>query len=77
MKTLNFLFITFSLVLNIYFKDAASKPYVISQCENKKHIDASIKEQPQTLLIRSEEICKPVLCNKHILHHILFQTDNF
>ena len=30
-------------------------------CQNtqyKKHIDASVKEQPQTLLVSSEEICK-------------------
>ena len=32
----------------------------------KKHIDASVKERPQILLVPSEEICKPVLCNKHI-----------
>ena len=30
---------------------------------NKKHIDASVKERPQTLLVPSEEICKRVLCN--------------
>ena len=33
---------------------------------NKKHIDASVKERPQTLPVPSEEICKRVLCNKHI-----------
>ena len=33
---------------------------------NKKHLDASVKERPQTLLIPSEQICKRVLCNKHI-----------
>ena len=33
----------------------------------KKHIDASVKERPQTLLVPSEEICKRVLCNKHII----------
>ena len=33
---------------------------------NKKHIDASVKERPQTLLVTSEEIFKLVLCNKHI-----------
>ena len=33
---------------------------------NKKHIDASVKERPQTLLVLSEEICKRVLCNEHI-----------
>ena len=33
---------------------------------DKKHIDASVKERPQTPLVPSEEICKPVLCNKHI-----------
>ena len=32
----------------------------------KKHLDASVKERPQTLLVPSEEICKQVLCNKHI-----------
>ena len=32
----------------------------------KKHIDASVKERPQTLLVPSEEIFKRVLCNKHI-----------
>ena len=32
----------------------------------KKHLDASVKERPQTLLVPSEEICKRVLCNKHI-----------
>ena len=32
----------------------------------KKHIDASVKERPQTRLVPSEEICKRVLCNKHI-----------
>ena len=37
-----------------------------SQRFNKKHIDASVKERPQTLLVPSEEICKHVLCNKHI-----------
>ena len=34
--------------------------------KKKKHIDASVKERPQTLLVFSEEICKRVLCNKHI-----------
>ena len=34
--------------------------------QNKKHIDASVKERPQALLIPSEEICKRVLCNKYI-----------
>ena len=43
----------------------------------KKHIDASVKERPQTLIVPSEEICKGVLCNKHINHHLLFQTDKF
>ena len=33
---------------------------------DKKHIDASVKERPQTPLVPSEEICKRVLCNKHI-----------
>ena len=33
---------------------------------DKKHIDASVKERPQTLLVPSEEIYKRVLCNKHI-----------
>ena len=33
---------------------------------NKKHLDASVKERPQTLLVPSEQICKRVLCNKHI-----------
>ena len=33
---------------------------------NKKHIDASVKERPQTLLVNSEEIYKRDLCNKHI-----------
>ena len=32
----------------------------------KKHLDASVKERSQTLLVPSEEICKRVLCNKHI-----------
>ena len=32
----------------------------------KKHIDASVKERPQTLLVPIEEICKRVLCIKHI-----------
>ena len=32
----------------------------------QEHIDASVKERPQTLLVPSEEICKRVLCNKHI-----------
>ena len=32
----------------------------------KKHIDANVKERSQTLLASSEEICKRVLCNKHI-----------
>ena len=41
---------------------------VIALCYNthKKHIDASVKERPQTLLVPSEEIYKRVLCNKHI-----------
>ena len=34
--------------------------------KNKKHIGANVKEWPQTLLVPSEEICKRVLCNKHI-----------
>ena len=34
---------------------------------NNKHIDASVKERPQTLLVPSEEICKRDLCHKHIL----------
>ena len=33
---------------------------------DKKHIDASVKERPQTLTVLSEEICKRVLFNKHI-----------
>ena len=33
---------------------------------NKKHIDASVKERPQTLFVPSEEIYMRVLCNKHI-----------
>ena len=33
---------------------------------DKKHIDASVKERPQTLLVPLEEICKHALCNKHI-----------
>ena len=33
----------------------------------KKHIDAIVKERPQTLLVPSEEICKRVLRNKHYL----------
>ena len=37
-----------------------------NQESNEKHIDASVKERPQTLLVPSEEICKRVLCNKHI-----------
>ena len=32
----------------------------------KKHIDANVKERPQTLLVLSEDICKRVLCNKYI-----------
>ena len=32
----------------------------------KQHIDASVKERPQTLLVPSEGIFKRVLCNKHI-----------
>ena len=32
----------------------------------KKHIDASVKERPQTLQDPTEEIYKRVLCNKHI-----------
>ena len=43
----------------------------------KKHIDASVKERPQTPLVPSEEICKRVLCNKNIQHHLNFQTDIF
>ena len=34
--------------------------------KNKKHIDTSVKERPQTPLAPSKEICKRVLCNKHI-----------
>ena len=37
-----------------------------NQPTNKKHLDASVKERPQTLLVPSEEIFKRVLCNKHI-----------
>ena len=33
---------------------------------NKKHIDASVKERSQTLLVPSGDICNRVLCNKHI-----------
>ena len=36
------------------------------QEQNKKHIDASVKERPQTPLVPSEDIYKRVLCNKHI-----------
>ena len=36
------------------------------QIQYKKHIDASVKERPQTLRVPSEEFCKHVLCNKHI-----------
>ena len=45
-------------------KSAAKKE--IESSTNKKHIDASVKERPQTLIVPSEEICKRVLCNKHI-----------
>ena len=38
----------------------------IAKLQDKKHIDASVKERPQTPLVPSEEICKRVLCNKHI-----------
>ena len=34
--------------------------------QNKKHIDASVKERPQILIVPSEEIFKRVLCNIHI-----------
>ena len=34
--------------------------------KHKKHIDACVKERPQTLLVPSEEICKRILYNKHI-----------
>ena len=37
------------------------------QLFDKKHIDESVKERPQTLLVPSEEICNRVLCPKHIL----------
>ena len=36
--------------------------FVLQIRVNKKHVDASVKERPQTLLIPSEEICKRVLC---------------
>ena len=45
--------------------DKCTKLYKINTC-NKKHIDASVKERPHTPLVPSEEICKRVLCNKHI-----------
>ena len=40
----------------------------------KKHIDASVKDYGRNP-VPSGEICKRVLCNKHIEHHLLFQTD--
>ena len=33
---------------------------------NKKDIDTTVRERPQTLLVPSKEICKHVLCNIHI-----------
>ena len=47
------------------------KPHRLAPCQlhvrgYKKHIDASVKERSQALLVPSEEICKHVLCNKHI-----------
>ena len=44
----------------------------------KKHIDASVKERPQTLLVPSEEICERALYNKHIFNTICyFKLTNF
>ena len=45
--------------------------------DNKKHINASVKQRPQTLIVPLEEICERVLCNKHRKHHLLFQTEKF
>ena len=38
----------------------------LKEYANKKHTDASVKERPHIPLVPSEEICKRVLCNKHI-----------
>ena len=57
-------------VLNtIVLKQTATNVIILRTCakeNNKKLINASVKERPQTLLVPSEENCKCVLCNKHI-----------
>ena len=50
----------------IHLQYVSSKYFLRLNIINKKHIDASIRERPQSLLFSSEEICKHVLCNKHI-----------
>ena len=47
-------------------KTTASTCLEFYQKVNKKHIDKSVKKRSQTLLVPWEEICKRVLCNKHI-----------
>ena len=44
---------------------------------NKKHIDASVKERPQTLLFPSEEICNRVLCINIFNTIYYFKPTNF
>ena len=54
-----------STFLSLVNKVLPVKNVVFTTNFYKKHIDASVKERPQTLLVPSEEICKRVLCNKH------------
>ena len=72
--------IPFSYLYTLFWSNYFSALVFISLCDihvilYNQHTDASVKERPQTLLVPSEEICMRILCNKHIKHHLLFQTD--
>ena len=75
--------------IHVFFKsDLAYLRHLFGKCFLKGHFNSCIsclqetpwrkcQERPQTLLVPSEQICKRALCNKHIKHHLLFQTDRF
>ena len=78
--TLWIMIIPFSYLYTLFWSNYFSALVFISLWDlhvilYKKHIDASVKERTQTLPVPSEEICMRILCNKHIKHHLLFQTD--
>ena len=73
------------LNLNENYADTDLCPCAVSVCwtavldklSKKKHIEANVKERPQTPLVPSEETCTRVLCNKHIYTIYYFKPTNF